>query len=95
MFDATSRYAQIEEATLTLPDGRVVAYKRRRLVPPASAHQRLGEVVVGPSDRLDLVTARTLGDPEHFWRLCDANDALDPQELERPGRRLIVPLPEP
>ena len=32
-------------------------------------------------DRLDLITARTLGDPEQFWRVCDANDALDPAEL--------------
>ena len=41
-----------------------------------------------PGDRLDLITARTLGDPEQFWRICDANDALDPDDLAEPGRRL-------
>ena len=47
-------------------------------------------------DRLDLITARTLGDPEAFWRVCDANDALDPAELtSEAGRRLRVPLPQP
>jgi len=41
------------------------------------------------------VHARVLGDPELFWRLCDANDTLHPQELtEAVGRRLSVPLPE-
>jgi hypothetical protein len=41
------------------------------------------------------VTARTLGDPEQFWRICDANDALDPYALVVPGRRLTVPMPMP
>lgn len=95
MFDPLSRYAPIEDATLTLPDGRTVAYKRRRLLPRGSSLQPLAHVTVAPSDRLDLIAARTLGDPEHFWRICDANDALDPAELERPARRLTIPLPQP
>ncbi len=28
-------------------------------------------VHVQPEDRMDLVAARTLGDPEQFWRICD------------------------
>ena len=95
MFDPLSRYAPVEDATFELPDGRTVAYKRRRLLAPGSAFQPLAEVTVEPSDRLDIVAARTLGDPEHFWRICDANDALDPAELEQPGRRLTIPLPQP
>ena len=47
---------------------------------------------------LDLIveiTARTLGDPEQYWRVCDANDAMNPAELTvRPGRTLRVPLPQ-
>ena len=95
MFDQTSRYHAVPDATLTLPDGRTVAYKRRRLLPPSSDLVKLGEVAVEAADRLDLLAARTLGDPEHFWRLCDANDALDPHDLLTPGRRLTVPLPQP
>lgn len=46
-------------------------------------------------DRLDNLAAQYLGDPELFWRLCDANSALHPEELtERVGRRLRVTLPE-
>jgi hypothetical protein len=95
MFDERSRYSALEDAVLTLPGGRAIAYKRRRFVPPAGAHQPIGSVVVAASDRVDLVAERGLGDPEQFWRLCDANGALQPAELVAPGRRLDVPLPAP
>ena len=40
-------------------------------------------------------SARYLGDPELFWRLCDANVAMRPAELtETIGRRLHITLPE-
>jgi hypothetical protein len=94
MFDPTSRYAAVENATLTLPDGRTVAYKRRRFLPRGDEMPQLAEVVVAQGERLDLITARTLGDPLQFWRVCDANDATDPFELvAEPGRTLRVPMP--
>jgi hypothetical protein len=44
-------------------------------------------------DRLDLLAFRYLGDPEQFWRICDTNLALLPDELtKRPGTRLLLPL---
>ena len=43
-----------------------------------------------------MITARALGDPEHFWRICDGNDAMNPEELtEEPGRMLLIPVPQP
>jgi nucleoid-associated protein YgaU len=93
MFAPTSRYFALETATVTLPDGRIAAYKRRRFAPPAASLTGLAEVVVAQDDRLDLITSRTLGDPEQFWRVCDANDALDPADLIVPGRRLRIPVP--
>lgn len=96
MFDAGSRYAALETATLRDADGRVVAYVRRRFVPQGAGLPLLVEVEVVQGDRLDLITARALGDPEAFWRVCDANDALDPADLTRTvGRYLRVPLPQP
>ena len=37
-------------------------------------------------DRLDNVSAQYLGDPEQFWRLCDANNAMEPEELTESRR---------
>lgn len=96
MFERSSRYYALETAEYTLPDGRRVAYKRRRFLPQGAALPLLVEVTVRPGDRLDLIAASTLGDPEAFWRIADANDAIRPEELTaEPGRILRVPLPQP
>jgi hypothetical protein len=95
MFDGDSRYHDIETAQLTLPDGRTVAYKRRRFLPQGRDLPLLVEVTVSDGDRLDLIAHRTIGDPEQFWRVCDANDAMNPVELTaRAGRVLRVPIPQ-
>ncbi len=99
MFDHTSRYYSIETASLELPDGRVVSYVRRRFLPSGSDMPLLAEVGVAPGERIDLVSNRTLGDPLAFWRICDANDAMDPQDMlnevaHDPNRRLRIPLPQ-
>jgi nucleoid-associated protein YgaU len=93
MFASTSRYYLLETATITLLDGRIAAYKRRRFVPAAESLAQLAAIVVTQEDRIDLITARTLGDPEQFWRVCDANQALDPTDLVVPGRILRIPSP--
>jgi hypothetical protein len=96
MFQPTSRYYAIETASLTMPDGRIVTYKRRRFLPHGRDLPLLAEVTLQPGERLDLLAARTLGDPEAFWRICDANDAIDPAELTvEAGRVLRVPVPQP
>jgi len=94
VFEHTSRYYALETATYTAPDGRMVAYKRRRFLPRGEEMSLLAEVTVTRGDRLDLIAARTLGDPEQFWRVCDANDAMNPASLmAEPGRTLRVPVP--
>jgi hypothetical protein len=96
MFDFSSRYRDVETAVLVAADGRSLPYKRRRFLPPSAAMPLLGETTVVQGDRLDLVTARTLGVAEAFWRVADANDAMDPFDLVRePGRRLRIPQPQP
>lgn len=90
----TSRYAGVGIATQTLPDGTPVPYFRRRFVPPPERYSTIGEHRVGDGERLDVITAQLLGDPTQFWRLCDANLATRPEELEQPDRVLRVTLPE-
>lgn len=94
MFSATSRYYGIETATLQDASGQTVIYVRRRFLPDSTNISVLIEHVVTQGDRLDNIIARYLGDPEQFWRVCDANIVMQPEELTAEiGRRLNIPLP--
>ena len=94
-FPPTSRYHAVGTATLEQADAAPIVYLRRRFVPPPERFALLQEHSVAQGERLDTVAARYLGDPEQFWRICDANGAIRPDELiETPGRRLRITLPE-
>lgn len=95
MFSINSRYYGIATATLETPGGETINYVRRRFVPPPENFALLLEHVVTEGERLENITAQYLGDPEQYWRVCDANGAIRPQELvETVGRRIRITLPE-
>ncbi|HKV06764.1 MAG TPA: hypothetical protein VJ725_01415 [Thermoanaerobaculia bacterium] len=95
MFETTSRYYNLSTLSYTEKDGRVTLYKERRFLPQGKSLPLLVEVTVEQSDRLDLIAYRTLGNPELFWRVCDANNAMDPFQLTaEPGRKLRVAIPQ-
>ena len=72
-------------STLAARRGEALAYRKLAT---------LVEVTLSDGDRLDLIAARTVGASEHFWRICDAENAMNPFDLEaEPGRRLRVPIP--
>ena len=96
MFYPASRYYPIENASITLREtGHTITYKKRRFIPASQDTITLQEIAVSAGDRLDNISAHTLGDPEQFWRICDANDStsLHPVDLEQPGRRIRIPVP--
>jgi hypothetical protein len=98
MFDKNSRYYNIEEATISTTgkdeDTRIIAYKKRRFIPESESMTMLLEHTVTEGERLDNITALYLGDPTRFWRICDANLILDPEELTKDiGRRIKVAMP--
>jgi hypothetical protein len=94
MISPNSRYKSIDTATFMRSDGRVHPYLRRRFLPDPSDSVIIAEYVIAGGDRLDIVTAKYLGDPELFWLICDANNAMEPEELEPVGVRLSIPLPQ-
>jgi hypothetical protein len=95
LFPPTSRYHGIAAAQLILPDGTVIAFLRRRFVPPPENFALLFEHVVAAGDRLDNLAAQHLGDPLQYWRICDANGAIRPDDLTAEvGRRLRITHPE-
>jgi hypothetical protein len=94
-FPPTSRYYGIDTATVQIADGRTVIYLRRRFIPSPDKFALLQLHIVTQGERLDNITAKYLNDPEQFWRVCDANRAMRPEELtETVGREIRITLPE-
>lgn len=92
MFFKGSRYAGVGQLEITDPQGRVMRYKKLRFIPETPG-QRTHTVSQG--ERLDLLAHQYLGDPERFWRICDANRAMWPDDLvSRPGSTILIPSPE-
>jgi len=89
VFFKGSRYEQVPDAQMTIPGGRAVSYKRIRFIPGTAA---AGEHTVTQGERLDLIAQQYLRNPECFWRVCDANLSMLPDELDAtPGRTILIP----
>ena len=94
-FPPNSRYHGIPVKTFKSDTGEEIAYLSRRFVPPPERFALLQKHTIKEGDRLDLLAARYIGDPERYWQLCDANGVIRPAELiENPGRSIRITLPE-
>jgi hypothetical protein len=94
-FPVTSRYYRIGNATIQEPNGRNIIYLRRRIIPSPERFELIQEHVVREGDRLDNLTATYIGNPEQFWQIADANNAVKPEELtDETGARLRITQPE-
>lgn len=95
LLSPTSRYAYTGRASLEVGEDQTILYLRRRFLPPADSLAEIGRHTVQEGERLDQIAARHLGDPEQFWRICDANSAMLPEALTAAaGRTLRITLPE-
>lgn len=94
-FPENSRYHGVDIATLERPGEEPVVFVKRRVVPQPERYSVIREHVVVEGDRVDNLAAQYLGDPELYWRLCDANAVMHPDELtDTVGDKVIVTLPE-
>lgn len=97
MIDPKSRYFGLPNRELAPAEGPTVTYLARRFLPQPDSLASQGNISVLQSerDRLDLIANRTLRHSEQFWRIADANGAMNPFELTAtPGRLLRVPAPQ-
>jgi hypothetical protein len=93
-FGPTSRYYNVSVGRYKrAADDPGVNYLLRRFIPQLRDIAVAAEHIVQSGERPELLAAQTLGDPELYWRLADANRVTDPFELTQLGRRLSIPNP--
>jgi hypothetical protein len=89
MFRKDSRYAHVKDAQTIDSKGRRVTYKRMRFIPPAPAQR--GHIIT-EGERLDHIAHFYYKDARRFWRICDANAAMWPDDLAADiGRKIKIP----
>ena len=96
-FPTDSRYYGFGVQYYNAPNGQVIAYLARRIVPQPGAPNfaTINQYTVHQGDRLDLIAAKYLGDPLMAWLICDANGAMRPHDLvATPGRVLAITTPQ-
>lgn len=96
-FPTDSRYYGSAVLQYTAPNGQVIPYLARRIVPQPGApnYATINTYIVHQGDRLDLIAAKYLGDPLMYWLICDANGAVNPDDLvSTPGSALSITTPQ-
>jgi hypothetical protein len=93
LFDQQSRYYRLRVASLATADGGTISYVSRRFIPRPESFAVLQRHRVIQGERVDVVAAQAYGDPLLYWRLCDANLALRPEDVTaKPGAFIYVTL---
>ncbi len=87
-----SRYAKVDIHEISNEKGRVIRYMKVRFIPETRAREAH---TVRQEERLDHIAHTYFRDPERFWRICDANCAMWPDDLVRvPGKMILIPPSE-
>jgi len=94
IFPPNSRYYGVPIRTRVDADGTMQSFVGRRIIPAMERYRPLGRHRTVVDERIDGVSAEVFGDPEQYWRICDANGDAEPADATKPlGRLLIIPLP--
>ncbi len=89
MFFKGSRYEKVGDLEMVDENGRILRYKNTRFIPATSA-QLIHVVTAG--ERLDHLAYKYYRDAERFWRICDANKVMWPNDLvEEANEQVGIP----
>lgn len=89
-----SRYYGLPLRAQTTPAGAQISYVSRRFIPPPEDFALLQRYRVQQGDRIDVIAASILGNPLSYWQICDANLALEPDDVTAvPGTFIVITLP--
>jgi len=87
-----SRYYGQPVLVYTAPDGTAVRYVQRRFIPAVARFPIATTYAVQQGDRIDVLSARFLGDTLVYWRIADANLAVRPDDPLVLGKSINIPL---
>lgn len=89
-----SRYYGLPLLTRTAPGGESIRYVSRRFIPPPESFALLRRHRVQQGDRVDVIAGSIQGNPLSYWQICDANLALEPDDVTAvPGAFIRITLP--
>ena len=91
MFTNGSRYKSMPTYETIDSKGRTV---KAVVLPLPTEPNPAGEHKLLEGQRLDHLAAQYLGDPTAFWRICDVNNVMHPDELMVIGERILIPIKE-
>ena len=93
-FDPASRYYGRPILTTEDARGHSVLYVSRRFLPDPATLTVIARYRVQQGDRIDVVAAAQIGNPLSYWQICDANLALQPDDVTAaPGTFIAITLP--
>lgn len=87
-----SRYYGLAPSAYVTVDGQTIQYTSRRFIPQPAAFATISVHSVVQGERVDVMATQFFGDPLLYWRLCDANLAVRPDDLETVAFLLRVTL---
>lgn len=87
MFFKGSRYERVKVLELSDENGRSLRYKKTRFIPQTTA-QLIHITTAG--ERLDHIAYKYFRDAERFWRICDANGTMWPDDLTAEANETIL-----
>ena len=94
IFGRESRYYGLLVLTTTDARGEPVQYVSRRFIPGPELMSVLQRYRVRQGDRIDVVAAALIGNSLSYWQICDANRAVDPDDVTaQPGSFISITLP--
>jgi hypothetical protein len=91
MFTNGSRYKNMPNYETIDSTGKKV---KAVVLPLPTESKPAGEHRLLEGQRLDHLASQYLGDPTAFWRICDMNNAMHPDELKVIGKKILIPIKE-
>jgi hypothetical protein len=93
-FDPSSRYYGLPVLAVDDAHGEAVQYVSRRFIPDPDGLTVIQRHRVQQGERVDVLAASLTGDPLSYWQICDANRAVDPDDVTaEPGAFIAITLP--